>query len=30
MGKIGEKVPIPGSNVVPRNVKKILDKKILV
>ena len=30
MGKIGAKVPIPDSNVVPRYVKKILDKKILV
>ena len=30
MGKIGAKVPILGGNVVPRNVKKILDKKILM
>jgi len=30
MGKIGEKVPISSSNVVPRYVKKILDKKILM
>ena len=27
MGKIGEKVPIPSSNVVPRNVKKYLTKR---
>jgi len=30
MGKIGAKVPISGGDVVPRNVKKILDKKILM
>jgi len=27
MGKIGAKVPIPDSNVVPRNVKKYLTKR---
>jgi len=28
MGKIGEKVPIPSGNVVPRNIKKYLTKRL--
>ena len=30
MGKIGARVPVSSSDVVPRYVKKILDKKILM